>query len=323
MAFHDPTESDPAYARVLIMGEPGVGKTLLASTLDETFILDLEGRAAHAKRHRMTFTKDRQGLNSLQQEMRRLAALTPGDDGALTHKVEGVEFPVRVVQLDSLDELQLNIDLALTSSGFDYWREMLKLMRGYITTGRTLNAHFICIAHTREFSPDPGSNALPKVDLALQGQAAQQIPRWFDLVLNIIMNPQTQQVEVLTQPTVIAKRVYMAKDALHLFKGRKFPLHFVGDRPDPKVMTTILDATVGGITEKMFEEPGHLGKKTEGEIRKATQKPLTGQQFEEVIKKRNWDYEQAVEMVTAKFGKGYDASRAQEYLDYLQEQLGD
>jgi len=280
MAIRKPTDNTVQYFSALIVGDPGSYKTLLASTAKDCYFLDVEGGAAHTGCWRMTFTPDREGYEKLKQEIRALGRLRPEPDGALTHTVqedgESHTFPVRTVVIDTLDEAQTLAGFKIGKVVNRYGREdklrfyglLLEELRDEIVyPARRINCNVLFIAHTRVYLPDEARQAdvLPEVTLALQGSIRDQLPRWFDVILHLIINQDGSRT-LLTQPASSNGKHYMAKDRYHMFRGQSFAIHIgEGGKPDGRFLQTLIDRTSGGIKEGQASEAARTVSKIKSE----------------------------------------------------------
>jgi hypothetical protein len=249
MKFYTPDDDSITYATLLLMGAPKSGKTLTASTATAPYFLDIERGAASTGCARAEFTFDKAGYKQLERELATLAKLTPEKDGLLKHKVNGHQFQIGTVVLDSMDALQQMADQVVGNVGDQraYWGEMLKLMRGIVTTLRKINAHVIMIAHSRPRSLPVAKGAPERFDvgLALQGQIAIQVPRWADVILHLA-NLQTGAV-CFTKTETVDGRTYLAGDRHNLFGGNRVPIVWKDNKPLADTMATILARASGGV----------------------------------------------------------------------------
>lgn len=297
--LYTPTQNKVPYANILLIGEPKVGKTLLASTIPHAYFLDLEEGASSTGCYRQTFTKDASGFKTLKRELEALARLKPDEDGLLHHTVGDHELLVGAVVIDSIDELQLVADLTIKKVGLQYWGDMLKLMRGIVTTARRINAHLVCIAHARDVA---GDGDAVDVGLALQGGIRSQLPRWFDVLLHLVTLP--GGATILTGTTTIGKKTYLAGDRHYAFEGKRYPLRWANGKPDAEIMGTILAATTGGAKEELTVDPDAMAEKLSAEVKGATQSTLnTWPDLKAWIEQQDRDIEEAKAVLQEKHGK--------------------
>jgi hypothetical protein len=290
--FHSATETKPPYARVLLLGAPGAGKTLLASSHPDTLIFDIEDRAAHAARNRLTFTKDANGLRDILAALDSLARLKPEADGLLHWRPEpGTEIPMGAISLDSLDEVQLIFQnvYARSLSGHTYWRQMLEIGQRIVTTAKMCACHVFFVAHSKEYQPDPDEeriNIQPTVSLALQGALKNQAWRWVDQAIQMTFDPTSPKAEVklITTHTSLSGRIYMAKDTHNLFGGRVFPIqwHRETGRPNVEQVRAIFENTSGAPLDPVVENQDQFASETEAAVREGQFDPETISSWDEL-----------------------------------------
>jgi len=214
MPLRKPSDRHIPYATILLVGDPGSYKTLLASTAPSAYILDADDGAAHTGVHgHYGFPIGAQGYDEILNEIKALSRLRPGSDGLLTHTLDSEKFRVGTVVIDTLDEVQSWAGakakpLSQRYGKFDsrmYYRLLKEYMKDLITAARQINAHLVFVAHTKTYLSD-------------EDRKAKKDGRWLE-----------------------------AKDRYHLFQGKAYTVKFRGDKPDPAIMQTILDITTGGV----------------------------------------------------------------------------
>lgn len=248
MAFFPPTDSPRvSHATVLILGEPKLGKTLLAATWPRPYFLDVDDGAGHTKAPRMTFPKSPAGFKLLEGEVKRLANLKPGDDGLLDHTVEGTSFKVGTVVLDSVTEAQLLAGLGI-KTGSDtrrYYGDLRKAMLGMMTTFRAIHAHLILVCHAKARMDE--ESKLTFVGIDLEGSIRDTLPKWVDLAMHVVADPmQPARRTIITQPTRKSNTVYFAGDRYHLFEGKEYDL-WAGDQINAAMAQHVLQICMGGL----------------------------------------------------------------------------
>ena len=257
MPLRKPSDRHIPYATILLVGDPGSYKTLLASTAPSAYILDADDGAAHTGVHgHYGFPIGAQGYDEILNEIKALSRLRPGSDGLLTHTLDSEKFRVGTVVIDTLDEVQSWAGakakpLSQRYGKFDsrmYYRLLKEYMKDLITAARQINAHLVFVAHTKTYLSDEDRKAkkLATVTLALEGRIRDEILGWVDVMLHLV-NRQDGTRQLLTQPSVVDGRWLEAKDRYHLFQGKAYTVKFRGDKPDPAIMQTILDITTGGV----------------------------------------------------------------------------
>jgi len=257
MPLRKPSDRHIPYATILLVGDPGSYKTLLASTTPSAYILDADNGAAHTGVHaHYGFPISAQGYDEILKEIEVLGRLRPGNDGLLTHTLDGEEFKVGTVVIDTLDEVQSWAGAKAKPNSqrygkFDsrtYYRLLKNYMKDVVTAARQINAHLVFVAHTKTYLSDEDRQAkkLATVTLALEGRIRDEMLGWVDVMLHLV-NRQDGSRQLLTQPGVVDGRWLEAKDRYHLFQGKTYTVQFKGDKPDSAIMQTILDITTGGV----------------------------------------------------------------------------
>ena len=152
-------EVKDAYIRLLLLGDPGVGKTALAATAENALLIVTEGSVSLGT------------LGYMQEQLGRpieyaLVSSASEVDGLLLYlenQARQGAFPYDTVVIDSLSrycELAGN-DLAggetiLSLSDLDedrnfrFWQALLEHMRQFLNRLQQLPAHVICTSHVRE-----------------------------------------------------------------------------------------------------------------------------------------------------------------------------
>ncbi len=243
MRFHLAGDNAIPYATLLLVGDSGAGKTLLASQMPDAFFLDIESGAHHTGCPRITFDRTGASYNEVINLLKGLARIKPSEDGLLHWKPSGApqEFAIGTLVIDSVDELQGIVGKTITVTGHRYWGQMLDKMRKVFDLARCCGCHLVFVAHTREYKPSEEEikkyQAIPSVGLALQGQVRDKVPNWVDVALNLIVEDDGSKT-LISERKIIRGRSYYAKDRYHVFNGETYQIRFDNEG---KIKNGILD----------------------------------------------------------------------------------
>ena len=248
-----PKDITDNYATMGIIGASGTYKTLLASLAPHAYFIDADNGAAHTGCYRMRhIPTDTTGFGMIKKEIAKLAQLQPGPDGLLTHQVDGVEFKIGAVVIDTLDKVQTLASLSIANlkrDKFKYYGRLKEMIQqDIIYPLQRINAHVIVVNHTKLRTADSEAKAAGETDtvsLLLEGSVRDTFFDWFDVVLHIVQR-RTDRV-MLTQPTFVGPRHLMAKDRYHVFGGEEYILKIKDGKPQASLMEMVLARTSGGV----------------------------------------------------------------------------
>jgi hypothetical protein len=248
-----PVNEKPTIA---IIGDPGAGKTRLASLYPDAYFLDAEGGAASAvpPERRKSFEIGKTLLQELKVNLAHLIALKYENKRIL---LDGM--PIGAVVIDSLDAIQQVYKYEnLLEGGTKIWREprqmwgkLLDDMIPLVFLTKKLKVPTIWIAHVKTEDPVYNYEQLRKPGwrgIAAQGALEDQIMRWFDYVLHLYVEEDYKRT-CITQPTIYRDYKITAKDRHYTFSSlgkNRFPIA-VDDAtgfPVTKVLQVIYDRHV-------------------------------------------------------------------------------
>ena len=164
--YNQDTIADSAYANVLVLGYPKIGKTTcLATTAPKPLIINCDGPSA-------TKGAVKEGAKFLSVDATNRASWAKAQQIARDLVASG---DVGSIIVDSVSLLYDNLldDITLTLEGFDAWKELHRVGMGGLKKLGTLPAHLFLVAH---FEPDSDGNAgiLPLIP----GQDKKKIGAW-------------------------------------------------------------------------------------------------------------------------------------------------
>jgi hypothetical protein len=185
-----PVNEKPTIA---IIGDPGAGKTRLATLYPDVYFLDAEGGAGSAvpPERRKGFEIGPQLLAEIKTQIAYLKTLPYKDRRIL---LDGM--PIGAVVIDSLDAIQQVYKYeSLLEEGKKTWREprqmwgkLLDDMIPLVYMAKKLPVPTIWIGHVKVEEPVYNYEQLRKPGwrgIAAQGALEDQIMRWFDYVLHL------------------------------------------------------------------------------------------------------------------------------------------
>ena len=215
MQFVPAGSNEGALARVLIIGEPGTGKTRLAGTFPNPLFVDLENGAETARPggvNRFIVPTDSNTVAAVNKIIN--ACKKPAQDNTIQFQVNDQSFPVSTLVIDSLDAIQQSIKAfeilrGRTRMERNDWDALMNRMMPLVLGWNSLPIHVVAIAHVKRSN---GEGSKPgNMDLAVQGAMRTQMPRWFDYILHVVAGKNGKR-HVIIQPMPINGYSYLAKD---------------------------------------------------------------------------------------------------------------
>jgi len=237
-----------------IVGDPGAGKTRLAATAPFPYFLDTEGGAASAvpAERIKRFNTDASILPDLKTELTRLKGLKYDPK----ERVIDIDFPVGCVVIDTLDAVQQVYKYTVLKpmnwggNAMAMWGRLLDDLVPIIYLIKSLPVPVIVVTHSHSVEPLYKGDNLRRAGwkgLAFQGQLEDQIMRWFDYVLHLMVIEEGERI-CYTQPTTVQDYKITAKDRHGLYRSLGklfFPIKADKDGyPETKAITTIFDSHV-------------------------------------------------------------------------------
>jgi len=198
-------------ARVCILGEPGVGKTRLAASFPDSFIIDLENGASSTNRPRLNILPSANARNQLQAELKKIKNYDRDKDGALLHP-KG--FRIGTVVIDSIDAVQefekyYGILMGKSKMKIQDWDTLYNIVFPVVLDWSALPVHVVVVAHVKQEEGE-GTGVGVK-GFSLQGAFKNRMPRWFDYIIHLTSGPDGQRYAV-THPMITKGYKYTAKD---------------------------------------------------------------------------------------------------------------
>lgn len=180
-------EEEPEYLKILIYGEPGVGKTVLAGSASEVadmspvLYIDIEGGTMPLSVMYPKIVKNKEQITGIKQI----------ED--LYNELRFMNHPYQTVVIDSLSELQkismasIMADVVKADRSRDpdvpsqrEWGKNIEQVRRIVRYYRDLPMHVIMISHDKEIEND--KRAVTKQTVSMPGKLAKEIPGFFSTV---------------------------------------------------------------------------------------------------------------------------------------------
>lgn len=211
-SFTTGTDDYGRWMKVLLVGYPGAGKTLMSSTFPDPYYASAEG-----------------GLMSVADRGVRGTKITSSDqlfelgkilrqDSAVRTEMLGIKGPINTVVLDTIDEIQqIFVKERLVSEKLpalrplDYgWlgEQMKALIKGY----RNLDMHVVFTCHMKDSKDDENGRIIYKPGLV--GSTCDYLPGAVDLSLMVVAESKLKVVAKETQQ-VLERWLVSYPDAGH------------------------------------------------------------------------------------------------------------
>lgn len=198
-------------ARICILGEPGVGKTRLAASFEDSYIIDLENGAASTGRPRYSILPSVNARNQLQSELKKIKTYEKDKDGALLHP-KG--FRIGTVVVDSIDAVQEFEKYYGILKGsrpkmkIQDWDTLYNVVFPVVLDWSALPVHVVVVAHVKQ---EDGESSVGVKGFSLQGAFKNRMPRWFDYIIHLVAGPEGKRYAI-THPMINKGYKYTAKD---------------------------------------------------------------------------------------------------------------
>ena len=218
---------------ILVLGEPGVGKTRFAGTFPSPLFLDFENGAATAVSgggHSVISIATEKSTLTTTRDV--VAAIKSGsfdsESRLVTFEYGGHQFVCGTVVIDAIDDIQLACKLYEVLNGRphmerDDWDTILNLMSPLMLDLNALPVNVIVIAHTKRVESyvdkKTGRRYPAEQGLAMQGAIKNQLPGWFDIVVHIIADGNGNRYLVTGPKTFRGYRLLAATDRHGLVSG--------------------------------------------------------------------------------------------------------
>jgi len=185
--------------KLLVCGNPGAGKTRMASTFPNPFYISAEGGLLSIRDRDVPYIEMRQRAD--------LYAVKEVIEGGLAEKTIG--RPVDTLVIDTIDEVQ-NIlmrerleDTKSENFGLQDWGWIADQMKSLIRGLRSLPVHVIFTCHLKETSDSDSGEVW--FEPGMQGQTSKHIPAAVDLAL--VLTSKTKVVAVGGQKERVVTRM--------------------------------------------------------------------------------------------------------------------
>ena len=243
---------DPA--RVLILGEPGVGKTRLAATFPDPLFVDIEtDGSASALPEPPARVIVPMTPNTLRDTISVLKAIKANKTGPGLYTYEGT--PVRTVVIDPIDQIQRSVQTKILA-GKDVmqmrnWGQLLEQMYPLVLEWSGLDCYLVVVGHVKRQADDDNRNKPVEATLAVRGALKSELPGWFSIILHVIAGVEGKR-SVVSQPMISKGVRYVAKDRHNVLASLGSPLIDITSKsgwPGPEVANTICGGNDGGTAK--------------------------------------------------------------------------
>jgi hypothetical protein len=269
-------EPVPSKPNIIIIGDPGAGKTRLAAICPHPLFIDYENGAASAvPPERRIYLEIGKPMLEITRSLLAMLITMPYKDKHLTVKTAAIkslvpaydpmgkeEIKVGCIVFDSIDALQaitkqygilehkkFNPAYQIAAQmGQENWGTLLDVMQRIVFDCQKLKIPMVMIAHVKVVEPIFNSDGTVKGqgsrNFSAQGSIEDQIKRWFDYILHLYVD-ENEKRTLLTQPTIYHNYRIVAKDRHAIFKQlmhTQFPIE--ADKkgfPATKAMAAIFD----------------------------------------------------------------------------------
>ena len=210
---------------VLVLGEPGVGKTRFAGTFPSPLFLDYEQGCSSATPNGRPLTLEVATEKSTLTTTRKIvAAIKKGEfdpeTGLVTFVYDGHKMSCATLVIDTIDVIQLackqfDILTARDKMEREDWDVILNRMAPLMMDLNALPIHVVVTAHTKKreaFRDRKGIQHPGEAAIAMQGSIRNQLPGWFDLILHMITVDGRGRRAIVTGPKTLQGYKLLAKD---------------------------------------------------------------------------------------------------------------
>lgn len=235
--------TDPA--RVLILGEPGVGKTRLAATFPDPLFIDIEqDGSATALPEAPARVVVPMSARTLDDTVDVLRQIKKGDKGNGLYEYNSV--PVRTVVIDPIDQIQRSVQTWQVLKGRDVmkmqdWGVLLEKMYPLVLEWSGLSCYLVVVGHVKRRGDDDNTSKVVDSMLAVRGSLRDELPGWFSMILHVTAGVGGKRY-VVSQPMINNNVRYIAKDRHHLLDGLGSPLIEITSKtgwPDDRIAKVI------------------------------------------------------------------------------------
>ena len=211
--FYPPGADRVSPPHILILGEPGTGKTRLAATFPSPLFIDTEPDGAASALPeppaRIFVPVSAIMLKDIQNHIISLKK-KPFNDGA--YDFDGL--PVRTLVIDSLDQVQRAVQTfeilkGRTKMQMQDWGVLLEKMYPLVLEWSSLPINVVVVGHTKRVLKEDGG--MSENTLAVRGALKDELPGWFSMILHVTSGVEGQR-SLVTQPMISRGVRYTAKD---------------------------------------------------------------------------------------------------------------
>lgn len=261
-------DRNPRNSAILLIGDSGAGKTMLACSQPNTLLIDLEWGGSHAG---ATVRYETQGGYQSHLEtatiIQNLLAQKPDENGMLDFQ----GYKINTIVIDTVDQLQVGLKenhVGMFNKQQMYGILLTRITYDIIQPAMRLPINKIFVAHTGLFESVSNDEkkeqqqqnviaVFPTVTVALEGGIRNKIVYLFDYVLHLTISQRGTHT-ILTQPTVLDDKWHYAKDRYRTFGGKSFTLSWDKDgMVDSTILREIWDTLESGRVKEAVKKAKH------------------------------------------------------------------
>lgn len=253
-------DRNPTNSAVLLIGDSGAGKTMLACSQPNTLLIDLEHGGSHAGAAvRYEASGGFAGFQECVTIIHQLLKQKPDENGMLDFQ----GYKINTIVFDTVDYIQAGLKEEIAGMGNKqqmYGELLSNFTFQMFNPAMRLPINKIFIAHTGVFDnateqeKKDRTAPLPTVTVALEGGIRNKIVYLFDYVFHMTISQQGTHT-LHTKPTTQDGKWLYAKDRYFTFKGKTFPIKWDAEgKIDSAVLGEVWKTLEAGLVQNRIKE---------------------------------------------------------------------